>query len=512
MQAPAESFHRVAIARRKTSRVSRCVVCRYRGDKDAGETHLSFVFYDVETTGLNARFDQIVQFAAVKTDADLEVVDRFEIRSRLLPHVIPSPGALVVTGNTYASLIDPALPSHYEMVDRIRAQLADWCPATFLGFNSMRFDEEFLRHALYQCLHDAYPTNRNGSSRADILGLARVVAALRPDALLPHKTEEGELGFRLGDLAKANGIQPTSSHNAVADVETSLAICRKVKAGAPDLWDRFLHFSHKRAVFDFVGSEAAFLYFQPMGNHPRARVVMRIGEHHKFENIQFCLDLQSDVETLRPLALDELMKAFQKSPRPLVKVMANRAPMLCSLKEATEAQLDQESPDTVYERAETVAHDTAFMDRMLAAARIVETGYPRSNHVEGQLYDGFAEADVALMLNFHEAPWEERSKLADQIADNRYRNLARRLIYFERPDLLGDDERRAMDEEVARRVLGKSAVQGPWTTIPAAIDEVEKLLADQPTEDERTMLTAYRQALDECKARHESRFKPSAIF
>ncbi len=59
---------------------------------------MSFVFYDTETTGTDTWFDQILQFAAIKTDADLNELDRFEIRCRLLPHVVPSPGAMRVTG------------------------------------------------------------------------------------------------------------------------------------------------------------------------------------------------------------------------------------------------------------------------------------------------------------------------------------------------------------------------------------------------------------------------------
>ena len=32
---------------------------------------MTFIFYDTETTGTNSAFDQILQFAAIKTDADL---------------------------------------------------------------------------------------------------------------------------------------------------------------------------------------------------------------------------------------------------------------------------------------------------------------------------------------------------------------------------------------------------------------------------------------------------------
>jgi len=72
---------------------------------------MNFVFYDTETTGTHTTLDQILQFAAVLTDADLKELDRFEIRCRLLPHVIPAPGALLATRLKPAMLIEPNLPS-----------------------------------------------------------------------------------------------------------------------------------------------------------------------------------------------------------------------------------------------------------------------------------------------------------------------------------------------------------------------------------------------------------------
>lgn len=59
---------------------------------------MSFVFFDTETTGLNFGFDQIIHFAAIRTDAALNEVERFEARSRLLPHVVPHPVALRTNG------------------------------------------------------------------------------------------------------------------------------------------------------------------------------------------------------------------------------------------------------------------------------------------------------------------------------------------------------------------------------------------------------------------------------
>ena len=117
---------------------------------------MPYVFYDTETTGTETAFDQILQFAVIRTDDDLNELGHLNIRCRLLPHIVPSPGALRATSVTPAMLTDPALPSHYEAIRQIRAKLLEWSPATFIGFNSLEFDEPLLRQALFQTLHPAY--------------------------------------------------------------------------------------------------------------------------------------------------------------------------------------------------------------------------------------------------------------------------------------------------------------------------------------------------------------------
>ncbi|MEP0961043.1 MAG: exonuclease domain-containing protein [Roseobacter sp.] len=54
----------------------------------AFDRQMNLVFYDTETTGTDTTFDQILQFTAILTDADLNELDRFETRCRLLPFVI----------------------------------------------------------------------------------------------------------------------------------------------------------------------------------------------------------------------------------------------------------------------------------------------------------------------------------------------------------------------------------------------------------------------------------------
>jgi len=84
---------------------------------------MSFVFFDTETTGLKRGFDQIIHFAAVRTDVDLNELGRFEARSRVQPHVLPHPSALRTNGLPIDWLTDMNLPSHYAMVSDIRRNL-----------------------------------------------------------------------------------------------------------------------------------------------------------------------------------------------------------------------------------------------------------------------------------------------------------------------------------------------------------------------------------------------------
>src|ERR1017187_335382 len=102
---------------------------------------MPYIFYDTETTGTRTSFDQILQFAAIKTGDDLNIVDTLNVRCRLLPHVVPSPGALLVTGVTVADITTTPL-SHFEMIRQVQSKMDEWSygGAIFVGWNSMRFD------------------------------------------------------------------------------------------------------------------------------------------------------------------------------------------------------------------------------------------------------------------------------------------------------------------------------------------------------------------------------------
>lgn len=442
---------------------------------------MSFVIYDVETTGLKKRFDQIVQFAAIQTDSKLKITNEFHIRCRLMPHVIPSPEAMHVTGLRIEQLLDTSLPSHYEMVKEVHGILESWCPALFLGFNSLSFDEEFLRQAFYQCLYYPYLTNTQGSARADVLNLCRITAALRPDVMKPAINENGHTTFKLTALAEANGIATPLSHDAMADVSTTLALCKIIADRAPDIWSQFLRFSKKASVESFISEESAFMVSETFGNHYRARVVTPIGRHSEREIRHYCLDIGTDLHTLRGMSDDELISLCKSDRRPVMTVRTNAAPTLWALYDTPQEHLapfDDEAEILTW--VAQLREDKPFLERLQKAAQAAEPIYPPPVHIEEKIYEGEFPSleDKNLMLRFHAVPWKERARLARQLTDTRYRRLALRLIYLERPSLLATEKRCAAHEEMRKRLMAPLDAKVPWLSIPVAQRDLKTLLSN----------------------------------
>ncbi len=378
------------------------------------------------------------------------------------------------------------------MVCDIQRALSGWCPSMFLGYNSLKFDEEFLRQAFYQCLHPPYLTNTQRSTRGDVLNLVRLMARLYPEHIKVPVDESGRQTFKLDRLAPANGFPHLNAHDALADVEATIFICKLVRDHASDLWSRFIQFAQKGVVVSFIAEEVAFAYFEVGSNWYAANVVTHIGSHSIQGNIKYCVDLKSDLTGLGGLS-DAELRAKLKRSKLIRRLKANGAPFICPLYDAPADMLQEISEEEFVARAQALRSDEILCARLVAAAEANEKIYDPSPHVEQQLYEGtfWSDADGELMSRFHTVPWEDRVDIAIQFEDRRLKRVARRLIYFERPELLSDTERQAMKDEISRRMLGTSSQTGPWKTVPAALAELEELLA-AIEEESRGHLISYR--------------------
>ncbi|MER8971839.1 exonuclease domain-containing protein [Mesorhizobium sp. M0800] len=235
-----------------------------------------------------------MQFAAVRTDDDLNIVDSFEIRSRLLPHIVPSPRAMVVTGVRVDQLFDLQLPSHYEMCTRIHEVLAAWSPATVVGYNSISFDEELLRRAFYSSLLPIYTTNTGGNSRLDILPLAIAAHTFAPDGFAWPVNEKGRTSFKLDRLAPANGFEHSHAHDALADVHATIHIARLIRERAPAVWNSAMEYRVKASATRFVEMNPVFVATRLRFGLCSSSLVTAIGINPDNSGEVFTLDLRQD--------------------------------------------------------------------------------------------------------------------------------------------------------------------------------------------------------------------------
>lgn len=435
---------------------------------------MGFVFFDTETTGLRQGFDQIVHFAAVRTDNDLNETDRFEVRSRLLPHVVPHPSALLTNRLPIERLTDSKLPSHYDMVRAIQRTLLTWSPSIFVGYNSICFDEEMLRHALFQTLHPAYLTSNNGNCRADALGLMMAAATLSPACLVVPHSPEGRPIFRLDQLASANDLTHDQAHDAMADVVATLGLCRLVRERAPELWQRFIRFSKKATVDDFIESEDGFFLTEFYSNQAYHSPVACLGPDPDQPNGRLCLRLDMPLKELALMPNEALQAYLSAKPSPVRRVRINASPTLTAFYDAPDLMLNGRDIDELEDCARRLREDAALRSRIISLYVAVREPYAPCLYVEGQIYNGFpGPDDERRIADFHDVSWLDALSIVRELDDQRLRVFGRRLIYFGRRSVLPSHLKRVVERDLTDRLSDDNV--GNFT-LQQALQETERLL------------------------------------
>jgi exodeoxyribonuclease I len=438
-----------------------------------------FVFYDTETTGTHTTFDQIVQFAAVLTDCDFCELDRFEIRCRLMPHVVPAPGALRANRVRPTVLIDPSLSSHYGAICAIADKLRSWSPAVFIGYNSLHFDETLLRQAFYQNLKPIYLTNTNRNLRADALRLVQAASVYAPDSVIVPTADTGRRTLKLDALAPANGFNHANAHDAMGDVEATIFIARLVKERAPKIWDALMSMAAKPAVIARTLSGEIFSLTDFFMGKPHSWLVTGCGQNPEYDAQLGVFDLRYDPADYLDMSAEQLIEVTNGRTKVLRCIKANAQPILFSRALVSPGLHDLGIDDNEIERrARLIAESEGFRTRV---GKAISNRYPPtepSAFVEQQIYDGFPRrADEFLMQRFHQVPWAQRAGILEKIEDPRIRELGYRIIHAEEPSSLSTVKRAELDAWRGQRL--DSNIDVPWRTVTAAIHEAESLLNEK---------------------------------
>jgi exodeoxyribonuclease-1 len=424
----------------------------------------TFVWYDLETWGRDPRTSRIAQFAAQRTDLELNPIGApVSLLCRAADDLLPSPEASLVTGLTPLDTERDGLVEA-EFFARIHEQLMQ--PGTCaVGYNSIRFDDEFLRYGLYRNFHDPYEREwRDGNSRWDLLDFLRLAQALRPEGLEWPRREDGAVSYKLEHLAEANGTREGSAHEALSDVRALIGLARKLRAAQPRLWDYALALRDKRHVASLLDVVAGPPLLHVSGRYSAQRhcsaLVLPLAVHPRIDSRVLVLDLDGEPDALATLSAEDIAERLYTPAAdlpegavriPLKEVHLNKCPVLVPLAHLRDADFERLGLD------KTVAlQRAATLRAMPGLAEKVRQVFARDTarepgDADAALYSGFpAPGDKRLFPVVRSSAPHELPALAPSFADPRYRELAFRYQARNWPESLDaagrsrwDDYRRA---------------------------------------------------------------------
>ncbi|MFO7729625.1 MAG: exodeoxyribonuclease I [Spirochaetia bacterium] len=424
-------------------------------------------WYDIETFGKHPQLDRLAQFAGIRTNGDFEPIgDPIIEYVQIAPDYVPNPQASLITGITPQETLEKGRPE-YEVAGRI---YQEWMqPGTcVVGYNNIRFDDEFMRNLFYRNLLDPYVREyANRNSRWDLINVMRAAKDLRPDGLEWPLQEDGRPSFRLEELSAANGIAHQHAHDALSDVEATIGLAKLLHDRQPRLFKFLFHNRRKEEVSKLIDLQrrTPLLYTSAMFTRPEGctTVVAPLAVDPKNRNSVITFDLRFDPRPLLELPVEKLRdRVFTPNEElegeriPLTPLQINKSPVVAPLKTLDEAAgrrlgLDLE----LIQERQRLLQSAPNLTEKVRAVFDHEGGLPEAPDVDMAIYTGgfFMDEDKALFSQLHEQGIENWRNFSSQFIDQRAEKLLHRMIGRNYPSLFSDRERLKWKNFCATRLL-----------------------------------------------------------
>jgi len=455
-------------------------------------TEHTFLWHDYETFGVNTRRDRPAQFAAIRTDAELnEVGEPVMLYCHPATDVLPDPDSCLITGITPQLCQAQGVPEH-EFASRIEALLAE--PGTIgVGYNTIRFDDEVTRFMFWRNLIDPYAREwQNGCGRWDLLDVVRMTYALRPDGIEWPRHDDGRPSFKLEHLSRANGLLHEAAHDALSDVRATIALARLIRTRQPRLFDFCLGLHKKDRVGAELGLPVSPAEAKPFlhvsGMFPAERgclaVMWPLASHPVNKNELLAWDLSSDPAELASLDADairtrmftrqaDLPEGVQRLP--VKSIHLNKSPMVVGNLKTLSAPMAQRwgiDLDQALRHA-AVARDLPDMSAIWAAVMKRPAMGNDEPDVDEDLYGGFVgNGDRRKLTQLRALDGESLAQARTGFDDPRLEEVFFRYRARNFPDsLTAEENERWQAHRAARLIEG----EGGWLTLEALFNRIDAL-------------------------------------
>lgn len=413
-------------------------------------------WHDYETSGTEPRFDRPLQFAGIRTDEQLNIIgDPLMVYCQLPADVLPHPQASLITGITPQTTQQQGL-IEAEFIAQIHAELSQ--PGTCgVGYNSLRFDDEFTRFTLFRNFYDAYAREwQSGNSRWDIIDMVRLTRALRPEGINWPDREDGLPSFRLEALTAANNIEHAGAHDALVDVRATIALARLIKQRQPKLYDYLYQLRRKQQVAPLLNLHQATPVLHTSRMYPAAychtALVIPLIKDPNNNNGVIVYDLRhdpsvlldQDADTLRQWLFTPAKELPDGASRPALKtVHINKCPVIVPASTLDDAAAERLQIDRAvsHNHLQQLRNAGDALQQKLHAV-FSQQAFDEIDDVDASLYGGgfFDDNDKSKMTLVREAGPEQLQSLSIPFNDPRLSEMLFRYRARNWPDSLNAAE------------------------------------------------------------------------
>jgi exodeoxyribonuclease I len=455
----------------------------------------TFLFYDLETSGLNPRTDRIMQFAGQRTDMELNPIgEPINVLVKLSDDTLPSPDAVMVTGITPQATQADGL-TEAEFAAFLQSDVFKDDTIT-VGFNNVRFDDEFIRCLFWRTFHNPYEWAwKNGCSRWDMLDVVRMTRALRPEGIEWPIDSEGRATNRLELITKVNGITHQNAHDALSDVEALIDVTRLLKNKQEKLFNYLLSIRDKKSIQKLVSVDNKQPIVYTSGRYDaifhKTTVVLPITTAPNSNVVVY--DLRHDPTPFVTLTEDELKQKLFATwderkqdgfvPLPVKTMQYNRCPAIAPLGVLEQADGWNRlalTLELIEKHKATLLKHPGFAERLRSVVE-KRPSFAVEKDAESRLYDGFLSgpdnlrvetirnADTRTLADFH--PNFDDERLSDLLLRYKARNY---------PNALSEDEAGAWENWRAQRLQSqlKPFLEALQRLAPKADDSKRFLLEE----------------------------------
>ncbi|HET7320552.1 MAG TPA: exodeoxyribonuclease I [Candidatus Saccharimonadales bacterium] len=463
----------------------------------------SFFFYDLETSGFSPKDARIMQFAGQRTDMDLNPIgEPVNVFIKLTPDVLPDPDAVLITGITPQQTLTEGL-TEAEFLKYFYDEVVQ-DDTIFMGFNTIRFDDEFMRFLHYRNFYDAYEWQwQGGCSRWDLLDVVRMTRALRPEGIEWPFAPDGKPSNRLEYLTKVNKLDHEKAHDALNDVYATIAVAKLIREKQKDLFEYLLQNRKKEKVKAIVDSGKPFMYTSGRypGEYLHTSAAILLGRHSE-QDYALVYDLRYDPAPYLSMSVEELVEKWKwkkdstETRLPVKTLKYNRCPAVVEgvvKDEEVLKRLQLSRADIQANMAKLLKDPQPFVVKLFKAVALMDAEREKlqtalvgdETTVDGKLYDNFFDRhDKDLMRVVRGAKPDELSGLNLGFHDNRLDALLPLYKARNYPQALTTEERVKWDAFVQSKLFAG----GTSSRLAGYLARLQTLAAGNVTDAQRYLL------------------------